>query len=106
MAVRYRWVASDVDGIKEVIFNGENGILVPPKNPESIANAIIQLIEDPQLVKKLVENGKKRAQMFDVHEHVSKLDRLYSNLLGDNITDDKDSLYFGSNFRRNTKTRN
>lgn len=83
MAAGVPVVASDVDGIKEVIFNGENGILVPPKNPEAIANAIIKLIEDPQLVKKLVENGQKRAQLFDVHEHVSKLDRLYSNLLGD-----------------------
>jgi len=83
MAAGVPVIASDVDGIKEVIINEENGILIPPKNPEAIANAIIKLIEDPQLVKKLVENGIKRAQLFDVHEHVSKLDRLYTNLLGD-----------------------
>jgi glycosyltransferase involved in cell wall biosynthesis len=83
MAAGVPVIASDVDGIKEVIFNEETGILVPPRNPEAIANAIIKLIEDPQLVKKLVENGLKRAQLFDVHEHVLKLDRLYTNLLGD-----------------------
>jgi len=83
MAAGVPVIASDVDGIKEVIFNEETGILVPPKNPEAISKAIIKLIEDPQLVKKLVENGLKRAQLFDVHEHVSKLDRLYKNLLGD-----------------------
>jgi glycosyltransferase involved in cell wall biosynthesis len=82
MAAGIPVVASDVDGIREVIIQGESGILIPPKNPDALASAVIQLIENPQLVKSLVENGFKRAQLFDVQEHVMKLESLYSNLLG------------------------
>ncbi len=82
MAAGIPVVASNVDGIREVVIQGESGILIPPKNPDAIASAVIQLIENPQLVKSLVENGLKRARLFDVQEHVMKLESLYSNLLG------------------------
>jgi glycosyltransferase involved in cell wall biosynthesis len=82
MAAGIPVVASDVDGIREVVIQGESGILIPPKNPDAIASAIIQLIENPQLVKSLVENGLKRARLFDVQDHIMKLESLYSNLLG------------------------
>jgi len=82
MAAGIPVVASDVDGIREVVIQGESGILIPPKNPDAIASAVIQLIENPQLVKSLVENGLKRARLFDVQDHIMKLESLYSNLLG------------------------
>ena len=82
MAAGLPVVASNVDGIKEVVVDAESGILISPKNPEAIASAVIQLIENPQLVKSLVENGLKRARLFDIQEHVMKLESLYSNLLG------------------------
>ena len=70
----------NLHGIREVIVDGESGILIPPKSPDAIAKAVSQLINDPQLRNKLVENGFKRAQQFDVQEHVMKLENLYSNL--------------------------
>lgn len=75
-------VATNVDGIREVVIQGESGILIPPKNPDAIAKAVIQIIENPELFRNLVENGIRRAQLFDVGEHVMKLESLYSNLLG------------------------
>lgn len=82
MAAEVPVIATDVDGIKEVVIDGECGILVPPKNPEAIANSVTRLIENPQLTNKIVEKGLIRAQLFDVQEHVMKLDSLYTNLLG------------------------
>lgn len=82
MAAEVPVIATDVDGIKEVVIDGECGILVPPKNPEAIANSVTRLIENPQLTKKIVEKGLIRALLFDVQEHVMKLDSLYTNLLG------------------------
>ena len=75
-------VATNVDGIKEVVVDGKSGILVPPKNPEAIANAVTHIIEDPQLRKDLVDEGFNRARLFDIQEHLLKLDNLYNNLLG------------------------
>jgi len=81
MAAGVPIVATNVDGIKEVVINGESGILVPPKNPEAIAEAVMQIINNPQLKKKFIEAGLKRAQLFDIKEHIMKLDNLYTNLL-------------------------
>jgi glycosyltransferase involved in cell wall biosynthesis len=75
-------IASDVDGIKEVIQDEINGMLVLPKNPEAIAIAVTRLIQNNQLYSHLVEEGLKRARVFDIHEHLMKLDNLYSSLLG------------------------
>ncbi|KPK41742.1 MAG: hypothetical protein AMJ78_04645 [Omnitrophica WOR_2 bacterium SM23_29] len=50
-------VVSDVGSIREVIKNGQTGLLVPPKNPRAIADAIIRLIRDKQLSKRLGEAG-------------------------------------------------
>jgi L-malate glycosyltransferase len=74
-------VATSVDGIKEVVLDGECGILVPPKNSEAIAAAVIQIVEQPQLAKNLVEHGLLRAKLFDIQEHLMKLDNLYTSLL-------------------------
>lgn len=82
MAAGIPVVATKVDGIKEVIVDGDCGILIPPKNPEAIADAILNIIENPQLVEKLVDAGVKRSKLFDIREHVMKLDNFYANLLG------------------------
>ena len=82
MAAGVPVIATNVDGIREVVINGESGILIPPKNPEAIAEAILKLIENPQLVKKLVDGGLMRSKSFDIKEHVMKLDNFYANLLG------------------------
>lgn len=82
MAAGVPVVATNVDGIKEVVVNGESGILVPPKNPEAIADAVINIIEHPKLAASLVDGGIKRAKLFDIQEHLMKLDSLYTSLLG------------------------
>jgi glycosyltransferase involved in cell wall biosynthesis len=82
MAAGVPVVATNVDGIKEVVIDGESGILVLPKNPEAIADAVMSIIENPRLAKGLVEEGIKRAQSFDIQEQLMKLDNLYTSLLG------------------------
>jgi glycosyltransferase involved in cell wall biosynthesis len=42
-------VATDVCGVKELIRDGESGIVVPPDDPEALATGIMALLDDPGL---------------------------------------------------------
>ncbi len=75
-------VATNVNGIKEVVADMKNGLLIPSRNPEAIAQAVIKLIENPELTYNLVNNGLERARNFDIQSHINKLENLYTNLLG------------------------
>jgi len=51
-------LASNVGGIKEVIINNYNGILVPPKDSNIIKDKIIELMETPEIRRIIAANGK------------------------------------------------
>ncbi len=74
-------VASEVGGIPDLVTPGKNGFLVPPKNPEELANHIQILIEDEEKRKKMGESGKKMAQRFSHKTMVEKIAELYEELL-------------------------
>lgn len=46
-------VTTAVSGALDVVTDGENGLLVPPKAPEKMGNAIIQLLQNPSLASQL-----------------------------------------------------
>jgi glycosyltransferase involved in cell wall biosynthesis len=50
-------VASAVGGIVDLIKDGETGLLVPEKNPEAIAEAVLRLLNEPELAQRLGEQG-------------------------------------------------
>jgi glycosyltransferase involved in cell wall biosynthesis len=82
MAAGVPVIATNVDGIKEVVVDSESGILIPPKNPDAIAQAVFKIIEQPELTMKLIEEGINRAKLFDVQLHLQKLQNFYYSLLG------------------------
>lgn len=49
-------IASNVGGFKDVIIDGYNGLLVPPKNSKALADAILKLIYDNDLRKNMNKN--------------------------------------------------
>lgn len=50
-------VATAVGGMKEIIFNGYNGLLAEPESPESIAEIVLTLIENPEKMQTLSKNA-------------------------------------------------
>lgn len=54
-------IATDVPGCREIVKDGHNGILVPPKNSMELANAIELLASDSSLRKKMGENSRRLA---------------------------------------------
>ena len=50
-------VATDIEGISEIVTNDVNGILVPSEEPDKLANAVNQLLENEEKIKEITENG-------------------------------------------------
>lgn len=61
-------VSSRVGGIPEVVDNGNNGWLIESGNVESLAIALVECIENPQLRLKKAENGRKFIQKLSKDE--------------------------------------
>ncbi len=57
-------IATMVGGFKETLKDQVNGLLIPPKDPHKLANAILKLIENQELAKVIAERG---------YEHFKKL---------------------------------
>ena len=60
-------VAADVDGLREVIADGETGILVPREDPGAFAAAIVRLLGAPEMAGDMGRKGRERvAELFTV----------------------------------------
>lgn len=55
-------VTTDVPGCREVVADGDNGLLVPARQVEELVRALTTLIENPALRIKLGERGRERAE--------------------------------------------
>ncbi len=65
MAAGSPTVASDIPGYREVIRDGIDGVLVPPRDPEAMADAVARILADAELARRLREAGRARAGTFD-----------------------------------------
>jgi glycosyltransferase involved in cell wall biosynthesis len=53
-------IASDVGELSQSVITGETGVLVPPGNPDALAEAIKSCISTPERLKKMGEAGRAR----------------------------------------------
>jgi glycosyltransferase involved in cell wall biosynthesis len=67
-------VATNAGGIPEIIENGVNGILVPPKNHDALADAVLTLVLDESLRNRLGHNAQRIvSERFDVAQLAEKV---------------------------------
>lgn len=75
-------VASKTGGIPEMIKENETGLFVLPQDTETLKNALLKLLEDPKLCKKLGENARKKVEReFSIEENIKKLLSIYEKVL-------------------------
>jgi len=55
-------IAADSPGLRDSVVDGETGILVPPRNIAGFSTAMSRLIEDPPLVERLGQAGRRFAE--------------------------------------------
>ncbi|MCP2618502.1 glycosyltransferase family 4 protein [Candidatus Aminicenantes bacterium AC-335-A11] len=81
MACKLPVVATSTGGIPEAVKNGVTGILVPPRNPKALAEAILKLYKDKDLAKKMGEEGFKLVhEKFSVKSMVDRTIDFYNKL--------------------------
>jgi glycosyltransferase involved in cell wall biosynthesis len=75
-------VATAVDGVKEMIRDGRTGILVSPKKPGEIGEAVLSLLGDRERARQLgIELKKDLRERFPLQRMVMETERLYLELL-------------------------
>ena len=82
MAAGLPMVVSDVGGSAEAVIDGLCGLVVPPRDPERLSEALVALACDTALGRRLGEAGRARAmEVFGLDTCVAKYASLYGALL-------------------------
>ncbi len=58
-------VASNVDGLKDSVINGETGYLVKPESPEALEEAIIKIISSSKIREQMSKKAETWGNKFD-----------------------------------------
>ena len=76
-------VATDIKGFASVVQHGHDGLLVPPKDADALAQAIQALLRDPDLRARLSRNGSQTAEQFRWERVASRVIGYYSKFVAE-----------------------
>jgi glycosyltransferase involved in cell wall biosynthesis len=66
-------VASAVDGLAEIVVDGESGLLVPPGDPGRLAEALLRLLRNAEERVRLAAGARRRAEQFSFEQRSREL---------------------------------
>jgi phosphatidylinositol alpha-mannosyltransferase len=81
MSVGKPIIASAIDGFTSVLTDGIEGIAVPPRDADKLAEALFKLIRDEQLRQQMGDRGKPKAQQYDWSVLARRLLDFYADTL-------------------------
>jgi len=73
-------VATDADGLLDILSDGRDAAIVPKANAEALADKIIWLIDRPDERARLAAAARESGQRYDIGAFVGKMERLYTLL--------------------------
>lgn len=76
-------VASRIGGIPDVVKNGKNGLLVPPKDHNALANAIIYLLKNEDIRQKMGREGKKIVKGYTWEKITEAMETVYELVINE-----------------------
>ena len=75
-------VTTDSPGCNDVVVHGVNGLLVPPRDQDGLAHAILRLVEEPELRRRFGVASRQRAvDRFDLVSIAGQIGAIYADLL-------------------------
>ncbi len=76
-------ICSNVGGLPEVVHDGVEGFLVPPRDVDTMAARVLDILTDPDRHRQMGEAGRKRAlPQFCSSKIIPQYERLYERTLG------------------------
>jgi glycosyltransferase involved in cell wall biosynthesis len=81
MAARVPVIATDVSGSRELVRNGETGILVPPAQPTSLAAAMRTMIDNPGEAQRMAGKAWRQVHCYTLEEIGATYSALYRRLI-------------------------
>jgi len=72
--------ATRAGGIPELVEDGATGLLVPPRDPEALAAAILRLSDDAGLGKRLADEARARLPRFGLKSMAERMEAIYDSL--------------------------
>jgi glycosyltransferase involved in cell wall biosynthesis len=73
-------VATDADGLLDILTDRKDALIVPKRNPGALARAIVDVIEQPGLAERLAREARVTGAKYDIARFVRKMERLYDIL--------------------------
>lgn len=52
-------IVTDINGSREIIKDGKNGMIIPPRSVETLAEAMLRMVEDKTMRKQMAENARE-----------------------------------------------
>lgn len=81
MQMRRPVIASAVGGLKEVVLDGKTGLLVPPRDPMALCDAIEALLEHPEKAIKIAQEAYEQSlKKFTLQQNLSQYESLYQEI--------------------------
>ena len=77
-------VGTNVVGIRDLIKDSKNGLLVPPRNEKELANALLTLLTDRKLRSTFSRNARREALNHSWENISGKIEMLYQDVLLEN----------------------
>ena len=75
-------VVTATDGLKEIVLDGETGLIVPPQNAEALSDAVAKVLSDSALAARMGRRGRERViANFSSGIHAEKMRLLFESLL-------------------------
>lgn len=82
MAAELPVVATNVGGNPEIVLDQTTGLLVPPRDPMALGDAMIRILQSPQMARQFAKAGYERVKSkFSLEASVHKTENLYLSLL-------------------------
>ncbi|MDP6771196.1 MAG: glycosyltransferase family 4 protein [Anaerolineales bacterium] len=85
MAATKPVVATSIPGFSSVMTDGIQGLLVPPKDPESLAASISKLLSNPKLRHQLAHNGRKHVEYFRWSNVANRIMEVYTSKMDSHL---------------------